>query len=112
MKVIVKNPFNDKYDNSRSYAPGTVLEWEDPERIQDCIDRGLIEPFDGNGIPEQEDQETGHLAREGLEDMKVEDLKKLAADMGIDTAPLKKKAELIEAICAQEVIPGEYAYKE
>jgi hypothetical protein len=111
MKVIVKNVFQDKYDSSRSYAPGNVLDWDDPERIEDCCSRGLIEicgEDPGDGFPE----EARHLAREGLEDMKVEDLKKLAADMGIDTAQLKKKAELIAAICAEEVIPGPEAYEE
>ena len=39
--------------------------------------------------------------------MKFDDLKRLAEDMGIDTKGLKKKAELVEAISAVEVIPGE-----
>ena len=126
MKVIVKNVFQDKYDSSRSYDPGTVLDWDDPERVEDCCSRGLIEICEEDpeevtgetGDDLQEDpedgfpEEAGHMAREGLEDMRVEDLKKLAADMGIDTAQLKKKAELIDAICAEEVIPGPEAYEE
>lgn len=118
MNVVVIETFQDKYDRSRSYAPGTVLEWEDPERIKDCSDRGLIEVCEeitaetGEDLQEDPDQETGYMAREDLEDMKVKDLKRLAADMGIDTAKLKKKTELIGAICKQEVIPGSEACEE
>ena len=34
-------------------------------------------------------------------------LKKLAADMGIDTKQLKTKDALIQAICAEDVVPGD-----
>lgn len=39
--------------------------------------------------------------------MTVANLKKMAADMGIDTKALKTKDALIQAICAEEVYPGE-----
>ena len=45
---------------------------------------------------------TGHLDREQLEDMKMDDLKRLAADMGLDTKGLKK-AQLVDAISGEEV---------
>lgn len=45
----------------------------------------------------------GHLSKEQLESMKVSDLKKLAEAMGIDTSGIEKKAELVEAISAEEV---------
>ena len=48
-----------------------------------------------------------HPDKEQLESMKFDDLKKLAEDMGIDTKGLEKKTELVEAISAVEVIPGE-----
>lgn len=44
---------------------------------------------------------TGNLDKGQLSTMKVDELRKLAADMGLDTAG--KKAELIERICAVEV---------
>ena len=44
---------------------------------------------------------------EDLADMTVANLKKMAADMGIDTKALKTKDALIQAICAEEVYPGE-----
>lgn len=49
---------------------------------------------------------TGHLDPEQLEAMEYNELKKLAADMGV-TPKGKKKADLIEAIAAAEVEPGD-----
>lgn len=60
----------------------------------------------GEENPVQPTPQTAHLDKGQLEEMKFDDLKKLAADMGIDTAGLKKKADLVEAIAAEEVIPG------
>lgn len=48
-----------------------------------------------------------HLVPEDLADMTVANLKKMAADMGIDTKALKTNDALIQAICAEEVYPGE-----
>jgi len=45
---------------------------------------------------------TGHLDREQLEDMKADDLKRFAEDMGIETKGLKK-AQIIEAIVGEEI---------
>lgn len=47
------------------------------------------------------------LTPEDLADTTVANLKKMAADMGIDTKALKTKDALIQAICAEEVYPGE-----
>lgn len=50
---------------------------------------------------------TGHLSTEDLESMTYEELKKLAADMGVEVKG-KKKADYIAAIAAVEVeIEGE-----
>lgn len=66
---------------------------------------------EGNDTPTAETQqggsETATLAPDQLRSMTVANLKKLAADMGIDTKQLKTKDALIEAICAEEVIPGD-----
>lgn len=104
MKCIVKEVFYDKFDVNRSYAPGDIVDWEDQDRIDDCVERGLIKVCDMEppADPDPEDHKTGHLAKEGLEDMKVEDLKKLAAAAGIDADCYKKKTDLIEAILNAE----------
>lgn len=49
---------------------------------------------------------TGHLDRGQLEEMKADDLKRLAEDMGIETKGLKK-AQLIDAIVREEITVGE-----
>ena len=46
---------------------------------------------------------TGHLDADSLKDWQYDDLKKLAADMGINTGKIRKKDALIDAICAVEV---------
>lgn len=57
---------------------------------------------------EEEQQEAKyHLNKAQLDEMKFDDLKKLAADMGIDITGIKKKADLVDAIAAVEVEPGE-----
>lgn len=50
--------------------------------------------------------QVSHLDQSQFEKMKVDDLKKLATDMEIDTTGFKKKADYIEAIVAVEVTPG------
>lgn len=51
---------------------------------------------------------TGNLDPDALKDWKMDDLKKLAADMGIETTGIKKKDDLIAAIVAVEVtVPAE-----
>lgn len=54
----------------------------------------------GGGEPEMV---KGHLDRAQLEGMKLDDLKQLAADLGLDTKGLSKKAEFVEAIAATQV---------
>ena len=57
---------------------------------------------------EEEQQEAKyHLNKAQLDEMKFDDLKKLAAGMGIDITGIKKKADLVDAIAAVEVEPGE-----
>lgn len=48
----------------------------------------------------------GHLDEAELAEMKFDDLKRLAADMGVDTKGLKSKADYAKAIAAVEVTPG------
>ena len=66
---------------------------------------------EGNDTPgsetSQDSPETACLDSEQLHSMAVANLKKLASDMGIDTKQLKTKDALIEAICAEEVVPGD-----
>lgn len=54
-----------------------------------------------------EGEETGHLDPEQLSALTCDKLRALAEDMGISTGKLKTKAQLIDAITAVEVIPGD-----
>lgn len=52
-------------------------------------------------------EETGHLDPEQLSALTCDKLRALAEDMGISTGKLKTKAQLIDAITAAEVTPGD-----
>ena len=43
MKVKVLKGFTDKFDFSKEYKPGEVIDISDKARIQDLTERGLIE---------------------------------------------------------------------
>lgn len=43
MRCKVTAPFVDKYDKTVAYAVGDTVNWDDQERITDCVKRGLIE---------------------------------------------------------------------
>jgi len=57
----------------------------------------------GENANSDADDVTGHLDAESLKEWTYDDLKKLAADMGINTGKIRKKEALIEAICEVEV---------
>lgn len=42
MKCIVMEHFVDKYDYTKVYNKGDILDWDDQARITDCVDKGLI----------------------------------------------------------------------
>lgn len=51
-------------------------------------------------------EEAAYLDPDQLKELTNAELKAMAEDMGIDTAKLKTKAQLIEAITAVDVVPG------
>lgn len=61
-------------------------------------------PSEENGA---ESGAEAHLDAEQLQEMTVAQLKELAAELGIETAKLRKKDDLIAAIVAVPVDPGE-----
>ena len=65
-----------------------------------CVDM----PSEENGA---ESAAEAHLDAEQLQEMTVAQLKELAADLGIETAKLRRKDDLIAAIAAVPVEPGE-----
>lgn len=61
-------------------------------------------PSEENGA---EGEETGRIDPRQLKELTNDKLRELAEDMGINTGKLKTKAQLIDAITAVEVAPGE-----
>ena len=52
-------------------------------------------------------QNASHLDKEQLMTMSIADLRKLAADMGIDVSGLRKKADIVDALAVEAVYPGD-----
>ena len=77
---------------------------DDKSVAEAAVATGYFELIADKGLSAPEKK---HLDRRQLEEMTVDNLKGLAADMGIDTTRLKKKSEYVEAISAVEVEPGE-----
>lgn len=69
--------------------------------------RNLVTPAenaqDGQAAQEGQEMVTGHLDAAQLENMKKDDLEKLAADMGVKTTKNMTKAEIAALIAAEEV---------
>lgn len=74
------------------------------EQQQEQTDEQQQEQADDTQEPEKH---VGHLAADQLETMTNEQLKALAADMGVDVTGCKKKADYIAAIVAVEVELGD-----
>ena len=79
---------------------------EDKAIADGAVASGYFALIEGEAEEEQQEAKY-HLDKAQLDEMKFDDLKKLAADMGIDITGIKKKADLVDAIAAVEVEPGE-----
>lgn len=84
---------------------------EDKATADAAVATGYFKLVEGVSDGEAETQ-TAHLDREQLEEMKFDDLKRMATDMGIDIKGLKSKNDIVEAIVAVEVTPGPEADEE
>lgn len=78
-----------------------------PESVPAAAPASSEDNDTSDGEASQDGPETATLDPDQLRSITVANLKKLATDMGIDTKQLKTKDALIEAICAEEVIPGD-----
>lgn len=99
LKTFESGPFEcDDTQAARLVRLGVAEYTGSPEKFK--------EPEADQGIKDTE-KITGHLSAEDLESMTYEELKKLAADMGVEVKG-KKKADYIAAIAAVEIeIEGE-----
>ena len=58
-------------------------------------------------IADTPEQGTAHLDKVQLEEMKLEELKRLAADLEVDTQGLRTKSDYVEALAQVPVVPGD-----
>ena len=92
------------------YYPGAFLPEADTATQESWLGKGLAvksdDPADeapANGAPEDGEAITGHLDPEQLSAMTIQQLKKLAEDIGADTKACKVKDDYVQAIAAVEV---------
>ena len=71
-------------------------------------DKGQCDNTGDNENASQEDEEAVcHLDPEQLKELKMDELRKMAEEMGVETHGLNTKAKLIDAICSEPVTPGD-----
>ena len=86
MKLLCLSRFS---DGERSYAAGQEFEIED--EVGAYLQRCSPESFVAGSAPAQK-------AGDGLPQMKVDELRALAAERGVDISEAKNKAEIIAAL--------------
>ena len=99
--------YDAKHAHKRMTAADGPFECEDTQ-AEHFVSAGVAEYVGGViEADEADDQEvTGHLAKNQLEEMTIQQLQNLAGDLGVDVTGCKKKAEYVDAIAAAEVTAG------
>lgn len=99
--------YDAKHAHKRKTAADGPFECEDTQ-AEHFVSAGVVEYIGGViKADEADDQEvTGHLAKNQLEEMTIQQLQNLAGDLGVDVTGCKKKADYVDAIAAAEVNAG------
>ena len=99
--------YDAKHAHKRKTAADGPVECEDTQ-AEHFVSAGVAEYIGGViKADEADDQEvTGHLAKNQLEEMTIQQLQNLAGDLGVDVTGCKKKADYVDAIAAAEVNAG------
>lgn len=99
--------YDAKHAHKRKTAADGPFECEDTQ-AEHFVSAGVAEYIGGViKADEADDQEvTGHLAKNQLEEMTIQQLQNLAGDLGVDVTGCKKKANYVDAIAAAEVNAG------
>ena len=95
------------YYNGRKVIP--ITEADGPQKFDPELEARLVkegvakyvedpESTDSAGVPAPQDPEDPADAAEYSEDMKLDELKEIAASYGVDTSAMRKKADVIAAI--------------
>jgi len=85
---------------------------EDEETANQILNTGYFELVEKKEEKQQENTNTSPITKEQIEKMKIEDLKSIAEEKGIDITTLSKKADYIEAITAFDNNNNEVDYQE
>lgn len=99
--------YDAKHAHKRKTAADGPFECEDTQ-AEHFVSAGVAEYIGGViKADETDDQEvTGHLAKNQLKEMTIQQLQNLAGDLGVDVTGCKKKADYVDAIAAAEVNAG------
>lgn len=99
--------YDAKHAHKRKTAADGPFECEDTQ-AEHFVSAGVAEYIGGViKADEADDQEvTGHLAKNQLEEMTIQQLQNLAGDLGVNVTGCKKKADYVGAIAAAEVNAG------
>ena len=99
--------YDAKHAHKRKTAADGPFECEDTQ-AEHFVSAGVAEYIGGViKADEADDQEvTGRLAKDQLEEMTIQQLQNLAGDLGVDVTGCKKKADYVDAIAAAEVNAG------
>lgn len=99
--------YDAKHAHKRKTAADGPFECEDTQ-AEHFVSAGVAEYIGGViKADEADDQEvTGHLAKNQLEEMTIQQLQNLAGDLGVDVTGCKKKVDYVDAIAAAEVNAG------
>lgn len=89
LKTIEDGPFECEIEQAKRFVSLGVAEYVSDEKADEGAQKGA------------------HLDAEQLETMTNDQLKALAAEMGVEVKGCKNKADLIAAITAAEVEPGD-----
>ena len=99
--------YDAKHAHKRMTAADGPFECEDIQ-AEHFVSAGVAEYVGGAiEVDEADEQEvTGHLAENQLEEMTIQQLQNLAGDLSVDVTGCKKKADYVDAIAAAEVNAG------
>lgn len=99
--------YDAKHAHKRKTAADDPFECDDTQ-AEHFVSAGVAEYIGGVIKADEADEQevTGHLAKNQLEEMTIQQLQNLAGDLGVDVTGCKKKADYVDAIAAAEVNAG------
>ena len=99
--------YDAKHAHKRKTAADGPFECEDTQ-AEHFVSAGVAEYIGGVIKADEADEQevTGHLAKNQLEEMTIQQLQNLAGDLGVDVTGCQKKADYVDAIAAAEVNAG------